>query len=325
MDGRGRLLRSLDAGNIGFPRAAFSSAAALLDPAVLTGPADIMPPRRKPRHGLMIKILNRLATPGAAAALSLALLSAVGIYGAIEGGHYAAFVARQGEPADLLAKSLGFSIKAVTISGARELKEQDILSIAGIGPRNSLLFLDAAKIRANLKLLPIVKEVSITKLYPGRLLIEIEERAPFALWQNSGELRIVADDGVVLGLIHDRRFVHLPFVAGDGANEKIAEYMALLEAARDLRDRILAGVRVASRRWTLKLTNGIDVLLPERDAGAAVARLVELQRIYHILDKDVLSLDLRQPDRLVARLSEEAASARAIAMAHTASVKGGRT
>ena len=284
-----------------------------------------MPPVRRPRSSLTQKILDRLATPGAAAALSVALLSATGVYGAIKGGHYAAFVARQGEPADVIAKSLGFSINAVTISGAHELKEQNILSISGIGPRNSLLFLDAAKIRANLKLLPIVKEASITKLYPDRLLIEIEERVPFALWQNNGALRIVAEDGVVLGSIQDRRFVHLPFVAGDGANEKIGEYLALLEAAGDLRERILAGVRVASRRWTLKLTNGIDILLPERDAEAAMARLADLQRVHHILDKDVLSLDLRQPDRVAARLSEEAAAARVMALARMAKPKGGRT
>jgi cell division protein FtsQ len=323
MDGRGRLLRSLEIGNIGFPPAAISSGALIVRP--FSAPPEIMPPVRRPRSSLTQKILDRLATPGAAAALSVALLSATGVYGAIKGGHYAAFVARQGEPADVIAKSLGFSINAVTISGAHELKEQNILSISGIGPRNSLLFLDASKIRANLKLLPIVKEASITKLYPDRLLIEIEERVPFALWQNDGALRIVAEDGVVLGSIQDRRFVHLPFVAGDGANEKIGEYLALLEAAGDLRERILAGVRVASRRWTLKLTNGIDILLPERDAEAAMARLADLQRVHHILDKDVLSLDLRQPDRVAARLSEEAAAARAMALARMAKPKGGRT
>jgi cell division protein FtsQ len=325
MDGRGRLLRSLNMGNSGFPPAALSFAGALSVRPIYSVPAEIKPPARKARRGLTQKILNLLATPGAAASLSLLLLAAVGVYGAIKGGHYAAFVARQGEPADLIAKSLGFSVKAVTISGAHELKEQEILAIAGIGPRNSLFFLDAAKLRANLKRLPIVKEASITKLYPDRLLIEIEERQPFALWQNGGELRIIAEDGVALGLIRDRRFSHLPFVVGDGANERIDEYMALLEAAGDLRERILAGMRVARRRWTLKLTNGIDVLLPERDAGAAMARLVDLQRVYHVLDKDVLSLDLRRPDRLVARLSEQAAAAHSAAEAHTAKAKGGRS
>jgi cell division protein FtsQ len=320
MDGRGRLLRSLNAGNIGLPQGALASAG-VVDPAIFRVAADVVSPARAPRQGLLKKILDRLPKPSATA-LSLALISAVGIYGGIKGGHYAAFVARYGEPAELLANGLGFSVKAVTISGVHELKEQDLLAISGIGPRNSLLFLDAAKIRANLKRLPLVKDASVTKLYPGRLLIEIEERVPFALWQDGGELRIVAADGVALGLIEDRRFVHLPFVAGAGANEKIGEYMALLDAAGDLRERIFAGVRVASRRWTLKLTNGIDVLLPEKDAGAAIARLVELQRIYHILDKDVLSLDLRQSDRLVARLSQEAAAARAAAPARTPNAKG---
>jgi cell division protein FtsQ len=323
MDGRGRLLRSLNAGNIGFPQGALASAGAAIGPAIFSQTAKAIPPMRTPRRGLLKKILDRLPRPSAAA-LSLALLASVGAYGGIKGGHYAAFVAQYGEPADLLANSLGFSIKAVTISGAHELKEQDLLAISGIGPRNSLLFLDAAKIRANLKRLPLVKEASVTKLYPGRLLIEIEERVPFALWQEGGELRIVAEDGVALGLIKDRRFVHLPFVAGAGANERIGEYMALLDAAGDLRERIFAGVRVASRRWTLKLTNGIDVLLPEKDAGAAMARLVELQRVYHLLDKDVLSLDLRQSDRLMARLSQESAAARAAASAHTANAKGRR-
>jgi len=67
--------------------------------------------------------------------------------------------------ADLVAKALGFSIKSVTISGERELKEQDLLTLAGIGPRNSLLFLDVAKIRERLQQLPLVKEAAVTKLY----------------------------------------------------------------------------------------------------------------------------------------------------------------
>jgi cell division protein FtsQ len=316
---------ALKVGNIGFAPAALSSAGALIVPA-LSAPTKTRPPVRKPRRGVAQKILNLLAKPGTAAFFFLALFTVVGVYGAIKGGHYAAFVAEEEEPADILAKGLGFSIKAVTISGAHELKEQDILATAGIGPRNSLLFLDAAKIREKLKLLPIVKEAAITKLYPDRLLIEVEERRPIALWQSDGETRIVAEDGVVLGLIQNRRFIHLPFVAGAGANDKVGEYLALLESAGNLRERIMAGVRVGERRWTLKLTNGLEILLPERDPAAAMARLIELQKVYHLLDKDVFLLDLRQPDRLIARLSAQAAAARdsASAPAPKAKAKGGR-
>ncbi|MGQ0444756.1 MAG: cell division protein FtsQ/DivIB [Beijerinckiaceae bacterium] len=271
------------------------------------------------------KILARLAGPGTGACFSLALLAAAGAYGAVRGGHYATFVAAQGEPADILAKALGFSIKAVTIAGKRELKEQDILGVAGISPRNSLLFLDVAKIREGLKQLPLVREAAVTKLYPDRLLIEIEERRPFALWQCDGRVQIVAADGVPLTAMRDQRFIHLPLVVGEGANEKLGQYLAILETAGELRERIVAGVLVAGRRWTLKTANGIDVLLPELAPAAALARLVDLQRTFHVLDKDILSLDFRQSGRVGARLSEEAAAERAAISASKAKVKGGRT
>jgi cell division protein FtsQ len=282
-----------------------------------------MPPARQKRLGLRHKILNRLAGPGTGACLSLLLLAAVGGYGAVKGGHYAAFVAAQGQPADLVAKALGFSIKSVTISGERELKEQDLLTLAGIGPRNSLLFLDVAKIRERLQQLPLVKEAAVTKLYPDRLLIEIEERQPFALWQCDGKVLIVAAEGVPVAAMRDQRFIHLPLVVGAGANEKLSQYMALLDTAGDLRERIVAGVLVAKRRWTLKTANGIEILLPETEPEAALARLVELQQTSHILDKDLISLDLRQPSRLVARLTEEAAAERAETLPRKSKAKGG--
>lgn len=324
MDGRGRLLRSLRAVTIGFPPAALAYAGAVPVPEPLS-PRQIMPPARQPRRGLRHKILAKLAGPGTGACFSLALLAAAGAAGAVKGGHYAAFVARQGEPSDILAKALGFSIKAVTIAGERELKEQDILTVAGIGPRNSLLFLDVANIRERLKQLPLVKEAAITKLYPDRLLIEIEERQPFALWQCDGQVQIVAADGVPLAAMRDQRFIHLPLVVGAGANAKLDQYLALLETAGDLRERIVAGVLVAGRRWTLKTANGIDVLLPEMEPEAALARLVDLQRTSHVLDKDILSLDLRQSGLVVARLAAEAAAERAAMLTSKNKVKGGRT
>lgn len=324
MDGRGRLLRSLRAVTVGFAPAALAYAGAL--PVLeVESTRKIMPPARQPRQDLRHKILSRLAGPGTGACFSLALLAAVSAYGAVLGGHYAVFIAAEGEPADIVAKTLGFSIKAVTIAGARELKEQDILAIAGIGPRNSLLFLDVAKMRERLKQLPLVKEAAVTKLYPDRLLIEIEERQPFALWQCDGHVQIVAADGVPLAAMRDQRFIHLPLVVGTGANEKLGQYLALLETAGDLRERIVAGVLVAGRRWTLKTANGIDVLLPEMEPEAALARLVDLQRTSHVLDKDILSLDFRQPGRVAARLAQEAAAERAAMLTSKTKAKGGRT
>ena len=59
------------------------------------------------------------------------------------------------------------------------------------------------------------------------------------------------------------------------------------------------------------MDNGIDVRLPEQGATDALARLIKLEREQSILEKDVIAIDLRMPDRVVVRLTEEAAAARA--------------
>jgi len=324
MDGGGRLLRSVKVLESGLAPSALAFAGSFPVLALAPRRAAIMPPPRRKRHGFGQKIFELLAGPGIGASFSLAIVVAAIAYGVVRGGHYDAFVAENGEPRDVLAQALGFAISSVSVSGNHELTERQILSFAGISSRDSLPWIDAERIRERLQKLPRIKAAAVTKLYPGRLLIEVEERQPYALWQRDGEVQIVAADGLPIAPMRDRRFIHLPLVVGDGANEKLADYMGLLEASGSLRDRIIAGVLVTKRRWTLKTDSGIEILLPETNPQAALAQLATLQETSNILDKDLVFIDLRQPDRLVVRLTEEAASERAaVSPPPKAKAKGG--
>jgi cell division protein FtsQ len=269
--------------------------------------------RAAPRLLSWTALFDRPPPRGLGIALAAALLLGAGLLGALRGGEYDAFLAREGGPGDFLARALGFDIAIVTISGQADLSEAEILARAGIGPKSSLLFLDAAQARARLEATPLVKSASVRKLYPNHLVVDLVERAPYALWQRDGRVAIVAADGAVIDEMRDQRWANLPFVVGEGANARLPEFLALVAAAGELGPRIRAGVLVAGRRWNLKMTSGVDVLLPEIDPQAAVARLVRLQRESRVLDRDVLSLDLRLPGRMFARLTEEAAAARAAA------------
>jgi cell division protein FtsQ len=278
-------------------------------------PTRILLRRERSAAGLAAWTHSLSAAPrGLGLALAMLALAGVAVFGALQGGEYASFVAREGSLADYLARGFGFDIAVVTISGEAELTAPEILADAGVSPKNSLLFLDAAKARARLEAAPLVKQASVRKLYPNHLVIDLVERAPSALWQKDGRVSIVAADGAVIDQMRDQRFDALPFVVGEGANERLPQYLALVAAARELGPKIRAGVLVADRRWSLKMTNGVEVMLPEVNPQAAVATLLRLQRESHILDRDVLSLDLRIPGRLFVRLTEEAAAARAAAV-----------
>jgi cell division protein FtsQ len=266
--------------------------------------------------------LSQPAPRGAGVALSILLICAVVSFGMVRGGEYQSFVANEGSVRDYLARALGFDIAAVTISGQVELNVPEILADAGISPKNSLLFLDVAKARAQLETAPLVRQASMRKLYPNHLVIDLVERAPYALWQKDGQVNVVAADGAVIDQMRDQRFANLPFVVGDGANERLPEFTGLVAAAGELGPKIRAGVLIANRRWNLKMTSGVEVMLPEINPLAAVATLVRLQRESRVLDRDVLSLDLRLEGRMFARLTEEAAAARAAAHPNK---KGGAT
>lgn len=246
--------------------------------------------------------------------LTLAFFAAVIGYGLWQGGHIDGFIRENGEPHHALARAVGLGLDQVTISGLSEMSEKEVLAAAGIDSKLSLAFLNVNELRERLERVPMIKSAAVRKLYPNELVISLTEREAHAIWQNNGELFVIAADGTVIDLMQDERYLDLPFVVGEGANARNKDYLALLEAAGPLKSRIRAGTLVAGRRWTLKMDNGMDVRLPEIGAADALARLVKLENEQKILEKDVLAIDLRMADRVVVRLTEEAALARAEAL-----------
>lgn len=284
--------------------------------ALLAGAGRPTPaPVKSRRHRRAAAEVRRRPVTGLGSLLVVALMSATGIYGAVRGGQYADYVAANGAPADLVAKALGFSIDSVTIAGLKSLTPAEILHDAGVSGRNSLVLLDPGALRARLKAVPLVEDVSVRKLFPNDLHITVTERDAAAVWQKDGQLSLVSTDGTPIDAVRDDRFNALPFVVGDGANGRIGEFQALLAAAGELRDKVRAGILVGQRRWTLQMESGIEVQLPELDAVDTMKRLADIERQSHILEKDVLAIDLRIPGRITARLSEDAAAQRAAMLA----------
>jgi cell division protein FtsQ len=243
--------------------------------------------------------------------LTVAFYALTAFVGLSEGGHLKDFYRDHGEPHHALARLVGLGLDTVTISGIGQLREAEVLAAGGLNTKVSLAFLDAGEVRERLERMPLVKSATVRKLYPNELVVTLEERQPHAIWQLKGELFVIAADGTVIDLMQDERFAELPLVVGEGANARTKEYLALVEAAGPLKGRIRAGTLVSGRRWTLKMDNGLDVRLPETGAAEAIQRLVKLDREQGILEKDVLAVDLRMADRVVVRLTEEAAAERA--------------
>lgn len=241
---------------------------------------------------------------------SILLIAGTLVYGAIAGQHVPAVIDWTKNARDIAANALGFRIAAISISGEKEVSREEILTTAGVTGRASLLFLDADAARKRLLANPWIADAAVLKLYPNRLQITVTERHAFALWQKNGRLSVIAADGTVLEPFVESRYLGLPLVVGRDAERQAKNFLAIVDRYPDIRSALRASILVADRRWDLRLTNGVNVQLPEGDIAAALDRLVELDHDKKLLSRDITVVDLRLPDRVTVRLSDAAAAAR---------------
>jgi cell division protein FtsQ len=251
---------------------------------------------------------------GIGSACAIAIVAGSVGYGVAAGGYGPDIVAELHRTCDALAGQAGLRISSVALTGEKELSRAAILDLAGVNDRSSLPCLDASDTRKALMRNPWIAEATVLKLYPGRLRIGVTERIPLALWQKDGAVSVIAEDGAVLEAFNGTRFADLPLVVGDGAEKQARAFLDIVARYPLIQGNVEAAVLVAQRRWNLHLKSGLDVRLPDSNVEQALQQLVALDRDKKILSRDITAIDLRMTDRVIVRLSDAAAAARAEAM-----------
>jgi cell division protein FtsQ len=261
-------------------------------------------------RGWFLPLLGVRVPRGVGMAAAALLIASSIAYGTVEGGHVPTIVSAFKEARDQAANAAGFRITSVALSGNVHVSREEVLAISGVTGTTSLLFLDVATVRERLRTNPWIADATVLKLYPGELQVSISERQAFALWQKDRLVSVIAEDGTVLEPYIAPGLARLPLVVGQGAETRAKRFLALLERYPEIRDQVRASVLVGERRWNLRLHNGLDIRLPEADAGQALDRLVALERDNKLTTRDITAIDLRLPDRVTVRLSPAAAQSR---------------
>jgi cell division protein FtsQ len=267
---------------------------------------------RRPARLLQRLCSGDYAPPRFAASLGAAsLLSLFALYGAWVGGRLPDFV-------QAVTARTGFAIDEVRMSGHRETSEIDILEQLDLDGWTSLIGFDADAARQRIAGLPWVKVASVRKVYPDEIEVRVEERQPFAIWQHGSELTVVERSGEVIAPFSGGRHSVLPLVIGYGAADHAEGFVDKIKRFPELAARVKGYIRVAERRWDLRLENGITIKLPEHGEDAAIAEVLRLDREDGLLSRDIASVDLRLDDRLVVKLTPEAALRREAALTEQA-------
>ena len=194
----------------------------------------------------------------------------------------------------------GFVVEKIDVMGEGRLNERDIRLAAQIQTGSYFFGVDLDAARDRTESLPWVDRAVVRRLWPNRIVVQVVETTPYALWQNDGKLHLLSDAGELIVPVDAAESIPpaLKTYVGPNAPTEAKNIAAKLEPYAELWSRVDSLVHFPSGRWDLHLRNDIIVRLPVEDVDLAVRRLAELDRGTFILSRDVGGIDLRLPDRV---------------------------
>lgn len=256
-------------------------------------------PARRPRQRGLLRRLRRAAFWGI---LSIVVL-----------GGYALFALnRQPGPQSVFAEAvdraidvsamLGLVVTDIDVEGRQTTETATIMRALAAERGTPILAVSPSRAKQQLESLPWVRSAAIERRLPHTLFVRLVERHPLAVWQHGGKQELIDRHGEVIAVSDLSPFARLPTVVGDDAAAHAAKLLETLGSEPDLAARVTAAIRVDDRRWNLRIDDAINVLLPEENAAGAWTRLCELERSSKLLKRDLQTVDMRLPDRLVLRV-----------------------
>lgn len=258
---------------------------------------------RPSRLSIFLRRQKRLIRPLLVLAVVVAL-GAGGVTALRHVGSDARFAALRGR----IINMLPLRVTEIDVTGCVLTSEAALQQALGVRTGDFILGFSVTAARERIDALPFVDHSVVERHLPGTIIIHLFERRPFAVWQNHGHFMLIDREG---NQVRDQgmtgkdaeAFMQLPLVVGPDANTAAAALIDELSAQPEVRAHVAAAARVGQRRWNLTLRNGTTVLLPEGQEVAALKRLAQLQENIRILDRPVIAIDMRLPDRLIIRES----------------------
>lgn len=218
--------------------------------------------------------------------------------------------AKVAEFKEMLQDRPEFTITQMVVVGGDAQLAADVTTVLPLEFPLSSFDLDMEAVRNTVEALYAVESARLRVGEGGTLEVEVTPRVPVAVWRDGEMLRLIDADGTYSGVIAARADrLDLPLIAGDGAQEHIAEALELFGTARPQADRVRGLVRMGERRWDMVMDRGQRILLPEGDPRAALDRVMALQEAQDLLSRDVAIVDMRNAKRPTIKMTTAAANA----------------
>lgn len=194
--------------------------------------------------------------------------------------------------------AMGFTVERIDVTGEGRLNEADVRAAVGIYEGDYFFGADLRRAQSNTESLPWVDRAVVRRLWPNRIVVQLVETAPYALYQKDGVLHLTAHDGEIIAP-YDPESGDLPsdlrlFIGEDAALHATSMTDILRRHPTVWADTNVL-TRFPSGRWDVTFKDGRILRLPLTDMDTALRRFTTLQAR---TSKQYAVVDLRLADRM---------------------------
>ncbi|MGQ0526491.1 MAG: cell division protein FtsQ/DivIB [Alphaproteobacteria bacterium] len=197
-----------------------------------------------------------------------------------------------------LSSRAGFRVENIMVENRIRTDAAALMAIINTEKGAPLFSFNPAAAKEQIEKINWVESAQVERRWPNTIYINLQEREPVALWQSHKKLHLIDKEGTVITSEAVESFPDLIIVMGENAPAHIEDLMNGLMADEALHERVASAKWIGDRRWDLNLHNKAVIRLPETEIKAALELLSGMQEKEHILDKDIVSIDLREPGRM---------------------------
>ncbi len=224
------------------------------------------------------------------------------------GGSLGAFGRNMTNGFNVIAGWAGMGIKGVEVCGPGRTTQKPcpeidgdvvthVLAAADIKSGAAVIGVDPYAVRQQIEGLDL-GAVSVQRLWPDRIRIELDQREAVALWQEhdkGGAWRVVDQSGQAFADADLSKYAGLPHVVGANAGEAASSLVAAMSAYPNLKERLEVAYRVGGRRWDIKFSGRADlVAMPDDQKLKAALDCVNLLHAETgLLDLPAMRIDAR--------------------------------
>ena len=193
---------------------------------------------------------------------------------------------------------IDFKLNKINLNNLKYIKKNEIYEKLDSYFNTKIFSIELNSIREIIKSNQLVSEVSIERILPSTLNINIIEKEPIGIIQNKNSYKLITSDGSIVMNKQIHEFYYLPIFSGKNVEKNAQSIIDLLNLA-NFKEEIWSMSLINERRWNLNLKKGIKILLPEHNLIKALNLINNIEEKHKILDGNFIEIDLRNDNQVI--------------------------